>query len=106
MNSSKSQACLKSRGIYLLATICVLCYATASAQTSGTTESASRRGASSGSQASASSRAGAVEPNSTAQRLDEVAGSLAEDDSFMGAVLVAKGSDILLDKGYGKAVVE
>jgi CubicO group peptidase (beta-lactamase class C family) len=38
--------------------------------------------------------------------LQEVAGSFAKDDSFMGAVLVAKGSDILLDKGYGKAVVE
>jgi CubicO group peptidase (beta-lactamase class C family) len=38
--------------------------------------------------------------------LDEVAGSFTKDDAFMGAVLVAKGPDILLDKGYGKAVME
>jgi CubicO group peptidase (beta-lactamase class C family) len=32
--------------------------------------------------------------------------SFTKDDAFMGAVLVAKGSDIILNKGYGKAVIE
>jgi CubicO group peptidase (beta-lactamase class C family) len=105
MNCWRSQARHKRPGIYLLA-ICVVCYATAWAQTSGRTESATRKDSSSGLRASTPSRADAVEPNSTNQRLDEVAGSFARDDSFMGAVLVAKGSEILLDKGYGKAVME
>jgi CubicO group peptidase (beta-lactamase class C family) len=67
---------------YFWLAICVVCCATAFAQ------------------------AGATQPDSSNQRLDEVARSFTKDDAFMGAVLVAKGSDVLLDKGYGKAVVE
>jgi hypothetical protein len=95
MNSWRSQARHKPPGISLLAKICVVCYATALAQTSGMTESATRQDSSSGLRASTPSHADAVEPNSTNQRLDEVEGSFARDDSFMGAVLVAKGSEIL-----------
>jgi CubicO group peptidase (beta-lactamase class C family) len=61
---------------------------------------------SSGLRVSAPSQADAVEPISIKHRLNEVAGSFTKDDAFMGAVLVARDSDILLDKGYGKAVVE
>ena len=39
-------------------------------------------------------------------RLDEVARSYTPHDAFMGAVLVADGDQVLLDKGYGMAVVE
>src|ERR1700679_1946986 len=106
MNSSKSRACLKRPGTYLLAAICVVCYATTLAQSSGITASTIHKETSNGLRVSTLSQADAVEPNSTKQRLDEVAGSFTKDDAFMGAVLVANGSDILLDKGYGKAVME
>ena len=106
MNSSKSRACLKRPGTYLFAAICVLCCRKSLAQTSGITASTIPKEASSGPRASTPSQADAVEPNSTKQRVDEVAGSFTRDDAFLGAVLVAKGSDILLDKGYGKAVME
>jgi CubicO group peptidase (beta-lactamase class C family) len=76
------------------------------AQTSGMTEPAIHKEASSDLRVSTQSQADAVEPNSTKRRLGEVADSFTKDDAFMGAVLVAKGSDILLDKGYGKAVME
>jgi CubicO group peptidase (beta-lactamase class C family) len=56
--------------------------------------------------ATALAQTGAAVPNSTKERLDVVASSFTKDEAFMGAVLVAKGSDILLDKGYGKAVAE
>jgi CubicO group peptidase (beta-lactamase class C family) len=56
--------------------------------------------------ATASAQTGAAVPNSTRERLDLVASSFTKDEAFMGAVLVAKGPDILLDKGYGKAVAE
>ena len=106
MNSSKSCARLKRSGTYLLAAIWVVCCSTTLAQTSAITASTIHKETSSGLRASTPSQADAVEPNSTKQRLDEVAGSFTKDDAFMGAVLVAKGSHILLDKGYGKAVME
>jgi CubicO group peptidase (beta-lactamase class C family) len=40
------------------------------------------------------------------RRLDQIADSYTADNAFMGAVLVARGDRILLDKGYGKANVE
>ena len=82
MNSSKIREFLNRISIYLLLAICVIYCATALAQT------------------------GAEVPDSAKERLDEVASSFTKDDAFMGAVLVAKGPNILLDKGYGKAVVE
>jgi CubicO group peptidase (beta-lactamase class C family) len=106
MNSSKSRACLERPGTYLFAAICVVCHATTLAQTSAMTASIIHKVTSSDLRVSPPSQADTVEPNSTKQRLDEVAGSFTKDDAFMGAVLVAKGSDILLDKGYGKAVLE
>ena len=39
-------------------------------------------------------------------RLDQVAGSYTADNAFMGTVLVSDGNQILLDKGYGMAVLE
>jgi len=106
MNSSKSRACLKRQDTYLLAAICVVCYATTLAQTSGITASTIHKETPCSLRVSTPSQADSVEPNSTKQRLDEVARSFAKDDAFMGAVRVAKGSDILLDQGYGKAVME
>jgi CubicO group peptidase (beta-lactamase class C family) len=82
MNSSKIRESLNRISIYSLTAICVMYCATALAQT------------------------GAEVPDSAKERLDEVASSFTQDDAFMGAVLVAKGPNILLDKGYGKAVVE
>ena len=82
MNSSKIREFLNRISIYLLPAICVMYCATVLAQT------------------------GAAVPNSTKERLDVVASSFTKDNAFMGAVLVAKGPDILLDKGYGKAVAE
>jgi CubicO group peptidase (beta-lactamase class C family) len=76
------------------------------AQTSGITEPAIHKETSSDLRVSTPSQADAVELNSTKERLDEVADSFTKDDAFMGAVLVATGSDILLDKGYGKAIME
>ena len=82
MNSSKIREFLTRISIYLLLAICVMYCATALAQT------------------------GAAVPDPTKERLDEVASSFTKDNAFMGAVVVAKGAGILLDKGYGKAVVE
>ena len=82
MKSSKIRECLNRISIYLLPAICVMYCATVLAQT------------------------GAAVPNSTKERLDVVASSFTKGEAFMGAVLVAKGPDILFDKGYGKAVVE
>jgi CubicO group peptidase (beta-lactamase class C family) len=39
-------------------------------------------------------------------RLDEVAKSYTANNAFMGTVMVTEGDRVLLDKGYGKAVVE
>jgi len=39
-------------------------------------------------------------------RMEQVIQSFAADKHFMGAVLIARGNDILLDKGYGFANVE
>src|SRR2546423_949539 len=39
-------------------------------------------------------------------RMEQVIQSFAADKQFMGAVLVARGNDILLDKGYGFANLE
>lgn len=39
-------------------------------------------------------------------RMDEVVSAEADTGSYMGAVLVAKGDEILLDKGYGSANLE
>jgi CubicO group peptidase (beta-lactamase class C family) len=40
------------------------------------------------------------------QRLDQIANSYTADNAFMGSVLVARGNEILLNKGYGKANLE
>jgi CubicO group peptidase (beta-lactamase class C family) len=82
MNSSKVCQFLNRSVAYLPMAICVVCGATALTQT------------------------GVVVPDPIRQRLDDVASSFTKDDAFMGAVLVAKGPDMLLDKGYGRAVVE
>jgi CubicO group peptidase (beta-lactamase class C family) len=47
-----------------------------------------------------------VSDASLRERLDQIAGSYTADNTFMGAVLVARGNDILLNKGYGEANVE
>lgn len=39
-------------------------------------------------------------------RLDQIASSCTKDNAFMGAVLVAEGDKIVLDKGYGMASLE
>lgn len=39
-------------------------------------------------------------------RLEQVANSYTPNNAFMGTVLVTEGDTVLLDKGYGKAVVE
>ena len=39
-------------------------------------------------------------------RLDQVASSYTKGNTFMGTVLVVKGDDVLLNKGYGKASLE
>lgn len=41
-----------------------------------------------------------------AERIDEVVSAEADTGAYMGAVLVAKGDEILLDKGYGSANLE
>ena len=41
-----------------------------------------------------------------AQRMDEVVQSYVRDKTFMGTVLVARGSDVVLSKGYGSANLE
>jgi len=40
------------------------------------------------------------------QRMDDVVQSYVRDKTFMGAVLVARGSDVMLSKGYGSANLE
>ena len=82
MSSSQCSVSLNRRVIYFLLVICVVHPATVFAQ------------------------AGPAQPDSSSQRLDEVASSFTKDNAFMGAVLVANGPTTLLDKGYGKAVVE
>jgi len=39
-------------------------------------------------------------------RLEQVANSYTANNAFMGAVLVANGDQVLLDKGFGMAVLE
>jgi CubicO group peptidase (beta-lactamase class C family) len=39
-------------------------------------------------------------------RLEQIANSYTPDNAFMGTVLVTQGDRVLLDKGYGKAVLE
>ncbi len=39
-------------------------------------------------------------------RLEQVANSYTTNNAFMGTVLVTDGDQILLDKGYGMAVLE
>lgn len=82
MDSSQFSVSLKRRAIYFLLAISVVRSATVFAQ------------------------AGPAQPDSSSQHLDEVASSFTKDNAFMGAVLVANGPTILLDSGYGKAVVE
>jgi hypothetical protein len=41
-----------------------------------------------------------------AARMDEVVQSYVRDKSFMGTVLVARGGDVTLSKGYGSANLE
>jgi CubicO group peptidase (beta-lactamase class C family) len=41
-----------------------------------------------------------------AARIDEVVQTYVRDNTFMGAVLVARGSDVVLSKGYGSANLE
>jgi CubicO group peptidase (beta-lactamase class C family) len=82
MSSSQCSVSFKRRVIYFLLAICVFRPATVFAQ------------------------AAPAQPDSSSQRLDEVASSFTKDDAFMGAVLVAKGPTIFLNKAYGKAVVE
>lgn len=82
MNSSLCSVSFKRRVIYFLLAFCVVRSVTVFA------------------------RAGPAQPDSSSQRLDEVASSFTKDDAFMGSVLVAKGQSVLLNKGYGKAVVE
>lgn len=42
----------------------------------------------------------------TAGKLDEAVQALAKDGNFMGSVLVARGDEVLLNKGYGSADLE
>jgi len=53
--------------------------------------------------ACASGLAAAQPPEAVQARLAQVAGSYAPNNAFMGAVLVAEGDKVLLDKGYGQA---
>ena len=59
-------------------------------------------------QASAGSRQsdGKSGPTPNIARMEQVVQSFAKDKQFMGAVLVARGNDVLLDKGYGFANLE
>jgi CubicO group peptidase (beta-lactamase class C family) len=47
-----------------------------------------------------------VSDASLQKRLDHIASSYTADNAFMGSVLVARGDEILLNKGYGKANLE
>jgi CubicO group peptidase (beta-lactamase class C family) len=106
MNTFRTVAYPRRRyGCSLLA-ICVAYYATAFAQASSITPRTMGMETPGSAQGSTSSQAGAGELDSLKQRLDEVASSFTKDSAFMGTVLVAKGPTVLLDKGYGKAVVE
>lgn len=95
----------RRHGNSLLA-ICVAYCATAFAQASSITPRTMHMETSGSAQDSISSQAGAGDPDLLKQSLDEVATSFTKENAFMGAVLVAKGPIILLDKGYGKAVLE
>src|SRR5215831_20240958 len=58
--------------------------------------------------ASAGSRQsnGKSAPTPNLARMEQVVQSFVKDKQFMGAVLVARGNDVLLDKGYGFANLE
>ena len=60
------------------------------------------------SHASAGSRQseGKSAPTPNLARIEQVVQSFVRDKQFMGAVLVARGNDVLLDKGYGFANLE
>ena len=47
-----------------------------------------------------------VSEASLRERLEQIANSYTADNTFMGYVLVARGNEILLNKGYGKANLE
>jgi CubicO group peptidase (beta-lactamase class C family) len=47
-----------------------------------------------------------VSEASLRERLEQIANSYTADNTFMGSVLVARGNEILLNKGYGKANLE
>jgi len=47
-----------------------------------------------------------VSKASLRERLDQIANSYTLDSTFMGSVLVARGNEILFNKGYGEANVE
>ena len=49
---------------------------------------------------------GIAAPAPNLARMDQVIQSFVKDKRFMGAVLVARGDDVLLDKGYGFANLE
>jgi CubicO group peptidase (beta-lactamase class C family) len=46
------------------------------------------------------------DPTSDVSRMDQVVQSYVADKTFMGSVLVARGNEILLNKGYGSANLE
>ena len=50
--------------------------------------------------------AGACVAQNTNSRMDQVVQSYVANNQFMGSVLVARGNDVLLDKGYGSADLE
>lgn len=50
--------------------------------------------------------AGACLAQNTNSRMDQVVQSYVSNNKFMGSVLVARGNDVLLDKGYGSADLE
>ena len=47
-----------------------------------------------------------AQPTGLAGRMDQVVQSFVENHQFMGSVLVARGSDVVLSKGYGSANLE
>jgi CubicO group peptidase (beta-lactamase class C family) len=106
MNTFRTGPCPRRRHGRSLLAICLAYGAMASAHMSGITPRFTHMETSGNAQDSISSQAGASDLDSLKQRLDEVATSFTKDNAFMGAVLVAKGPTVLLDKGYGKAVVE
>src|SRR5437667_6285638 len=50
--------------------------------------------------------AGAGLAQNTESRMDQIAQSYAANKQFMGSVLVARGNEVLLSKGYGSANLE